>query len=98
MAYKTSISFQKNPTVNRDPYELCYEYRSISLSPSLTQESKWVRYCVFNTVNKTVTMERCEGKFFDGYENIELDQASINFIVSIAPDTISLSHDERGWS
>jgi hypothetical protein len=43
-------------------------------------------------------MERCEGKFFDGYENIELDQASINFIVSIAPDVISLSHDERGWS
>lgn len=92
MYYNTSSVFYKKDSLSRSPEELCYEYQSPT-------NPKWIRYCIFNKIHKTVTMERCERSYFDGYEDVNIEPKVIEYIVSIAPNELSLSHNpEQGWS
>lgn len=90
MSYFTDRVFHKNHKLIRAPHELCYEYKCAT-------NPNWVRYCVFNIVNKTVTMERCEGSYYDGDEKIDLCEDIINYIISVAPEEIILSRDATQW-
>lgn len=88
--YNTPVIFTKNQTLAQTPYELCYEYKQ-------SKDSKWARYCVINTEDGSVIMERCEGSFFDGYEYINLLAVEIDFIISVAPPEITLMRNAKGW-
>lgn len=90
MNFSTDCVFHKNQNRIRSANELCYEYIS-------TTNPQWARYCVFDIVRKTVIMERCEGRWFDGHEGIHLHAATIDYIVSIAPEWVTLSRNLQGW-
>lgn len=83
--------FHKNQNIRSRSHELCYEYIS-------TSNPKVVRYCIFDTIHKTVTMERCEGSYFDGHEMIALPLDVIDYTVDNTPDEIRLSkHHNQVW-
>lgn len=79
------VVFFKNQSLAIAPHELCYEHHC--------DGGKWTRYCVINLATKKITIKRCEGQFFDGYEHVTLNPAYIEWVVKHTPQHIVLSRD-----